>query len=80
MCSSLFFLEFQLSNLCFQLPNMGVRSLVLLRLIDLSTNHFDLLFNRRHTNPPVLLEQALFFKAVVETLFDATLSLFILDG
>ena len=51
MCSSFLFLEFELGNLGLQLPNVGVSGLVLLRLIDLSANHLDLLFNRRHTNP-----------------------------
>ncbi|MGB0174523.1 MAG: hypothetical protein ACPF9S_05775, partial [Candidatus Poseidoniaceae archaeon] len=61
-------------------PNVGVGGLVLLRLIDLSANHLDLLFNRRHTNPPVLLEQTLFFKAVVRTLEDSSLYVFIRYG
>ena len=47
----LFLLDLELGNLRLQLPNVGVGGLVLLGLVDLGANHFDLLFDRRHVEP-----------------------------
>ena len=47
----LFLLDFELGNFGLQLPNVGVGGLVLLGLVDLGANHFDLLFDRRQAEP-----------------------------
>ena len=45
------FLEFELGDFGLQFPNVGVGGLVLLGLVDLGANHFDLLFDRRQAEP-----------------------------
>lgn len=47
----LLFLDFELSDFGLQLPNVGVGGLVLLGLVNLGANQFDLLFDRRQVQP-----------------------------
>ena len=51
MGRNLLFLELELSDFGLQLPDVGVGGLVLLSLVDLGANHFDLLFDRRQAEP-----------------------------
>ena len=51
MSRRLFLLELELSDFGLQLSNVGVGGLVLLGLVDLGANHFDLLFDRRQAEP-----------------------------
>ena len=51
VCCCLFLLQLELGNFRLQFPNVSVGGFVFLRLVDLSANHFDLLFDRRQAEP-----------------------------